>query len=342
MISNSNTPVVSIIIPMWNGGREFSACLESLKRCLPKTEDISTEVIVVADDCTDGSDLLAEQFGATVLRTATPGGPGGPARARNMGARQASAEILFFLDADVAIAPDTIHQIVHTFHNYPDLTAVIGSYDDEPGAPNFLSQYKNLFHHYTHQTSLEEASTFWGACGAIRRDAFWAMDGFDERYCQPSVEDIELGYRLKVQGYTIRLCKSLQVKHLKRWEPFSMLRAEFFYRALPWTELLLTRQQEMNDLNLKWSARMSVVMIYGCLAAFALGIQWTVGIAIAIILMGLLLSLNFPVYQFFYRKRGLWFALRVIPWHWLYFFYSGLAYGVGTVRFHLSKIRPPV
>jgi hypothetical protein len=52
---------------------------------------------------------------------------------------------------------------------------LIGSYDDAPGANNFLSQYKNLFHHYTHQTGSEEASTFWGACGAIRRDVF--LDG---------------------------------------------------------------------------------------------------------------------------------------------------------------------
>ncbi len=49
----------------------------------------------------------------------------------------------------------------------PDLAAVFGSYDDEPAAPNFLSQYKNLFHHFVHQQGSAEASTFWSGCGAI-------------------------------------------------------------------------------------------------------------------------------------------------------------------------------
>jgi hypothetical protein len=59
----------------------------------------------------------------------------------------------------------------------PDLVALFGSYDDAPAATNFLSQYKNLLHHYMHQTAREEASTFWGACGAIRREVSLAVGG---------------------------------------------------------------------------------------------------------------------------------------------------------------------
>jgi hypothetical protein len=52
-----------------------------------------------------------------------------------------------------------------------------------------------------------------------------------------------------------------------------------------------------------------------------------------------LLALNVPVYRFFVRQRGLWFALQVIPWHWLYYLYSGLAFAIGTTRYHLRKWR---
>ena len=77
-----------------------------------------------------------------------------------------------------------------------------------------------------------------------------ALGGFDEGYRQPSIEDIELGYRLKQAGHRIRLCKALQVKHLKRWSVVSLLKSDFFDRALPWTELILRDRRVINDLNL--------------------------------------------------------------------------------------------
>src|SRR4029079_757083 len=75
--------------------------------------------------------------------------------------------------------------------------AVFGCYDDSPDASNFLSQYKNLVHRYYHVTANENASTFWAGCGAIERDLFLKLGGFDtDRYRDPSIEDIELGYRV--------------------------------------------------------------------------------------------------------------------------------------------------
>lgn len=329
----ANSPFISVIIPVYNGGSAFQDCLKELFAHLPPTGEASTEVIVVADGCTDGSDFIAEKFGATVMRTAAPGGP---ARARNIGAREARGEILFFVDADVTVHADTVDKVAELFHTHSELAAVIGSYDDAPGAPNFLSQYKNLFHHYTHQNSSEEASTFWGACGAIRRTTFWEIGGFDESYKKPSIEDIELGYRLRHRGYSIRLCKSLFVKHLKRWEPVSLLRAEFFYRALPWTELLLRQGRMNNDLNLNVSTRISVVFTFGLVFSAFWGIVWPQAWLIAGAIALILLISNLSVYRFFQRQRGTWFALRTIPWHWLYFAYCGLAYGIGNIR-HLFK-----
>jgi hypothetical protein len=44
---------------------------------------------------------------------------------------------------------------------------------------------------------------------------------------------VELGYRLKQHGYQIRLCKTLQVKHWKRWDVLSVLKTDIFRRAVP-------------------------------------------------------------------------------------------------------------
>ncbi len=321
---------VSIVIPVHNGGESFRRCLTSLKQYVPA----STEVIVVVDGGTDHSCQLAEAFGAKVIQLPIAGGP---AQARNLGAAIATGDILFFVDADVTIGSDTLNQVIAAFQKQPELAALIGSYDDAPGADNFLSQYKNLFHHYTHQTGSEEASTFWGACGAIRRDLFLTLGGFDKAYRYPSVEDIELGYRLKRAGYSIQLCKQIQVKHLKCWRVVSLLRAEIFYRAVPWTELIWRDRQFNNDLNLSHSSRLSLLLTYALLIALIAACWWLPALIIASAIGLALLFLNWSVYRFFYQKRGGWFALRVIPWHWLYFLYGGFAFALGTLRYCLHK-----
>jgi glycosyltransferase involved in cell wall biosynthesis len=331
MTHNDSVPqiTISVIIPVYNGGEKFKRCLQSLA----KTSRDADEVIVVADGETDGSGLVAENFGAKVIRLPEAGGP---ARARNLGAKVATGDILFFVDADVEIYPDTLEKVLAVFTHEPNLSALIGSYDDAPGADNFLSQYRNLFHHYTHQTSQPEASTFWGACGAIRQDIFWEVGGFDEKYRLPCIEDIELGYRLKKAGYQIGLRKHILVKHLKEWRPISMLKADFFYRALPWTSLILRDNQLNNDLNLQYSSRLSVVLVYATIAAL-LTAPWFAQSSVALCLLTFaFIVFNAPVYQFFHRKRGFIFALRTVPWHWLYYFYSGLAFAIGLVRHWLQ------
>jgi GT2 family glycosyltransferase len=321
---------VSIVIPVHNGGDDFGRCLSGVAAAVFP----GCEILVVADGESDGSWKRAEESGIRVVRIPESGGP---ARARNLGAREARGDILFFVDADVVISPETVHLVLAAFQDDPGLAALFGSYDDNPAADNFLSQYKNLFHHYVHQTACETATTFWSGCGAIRRDIFISMGGFDEDFLRPSIEDVELGYRLTRAGYRIRLVKEIQVKHLKRWTVSSLLRADFLLRALPWTALILREGKLLNDLNLKLSSRISTAAIYllaVCLA-FCYRFPWLF-IPVAACALALIV-LNWDLYCFFFRKRGLFFAARVLPWNWLYFFYSGLAFSIGYVRYHLAR-----
>jgi len=324
-------PTISVVIPVHNGGDNFRRCLLSVKALRPSPD----EVIVVADGDTDGSWKLAEEFDVRVLRKACSDGP---AQARNLGAQSAKGDFLFFLDADVVVPSDIIERIVTSIQNDPDLDALIGSYDDEPFETNFLSQYRNLLHHYVHQTSNISASTFWGACGVIRRELFLKMGGFDKRYRYPSVEDIDLGYRLKKAGYKICLLKQIQGKHLKRWEVLSLLKADFFYRALPWTDLILNEGRFINDLNLKLSSRISVMAVF-LLALTVIGAMFVPRLlGLSVFFMVLILILNRDLYHFFQNKRGLGFAVKTIPWHWLYFFYSGLAFSIGFAKYQIKSL----
>ncbi|MEI6084582.1 MAG: glycosyltransferase [Verrucomicrobiota bacterium] len=305
-------PALSVIIPVHNGGAKFRQCLASLT---PAPLDI----IVVANGDTDGSAQVAGAFGAQVIRLPEACGP---AQARNAGAQAAKGEVLLFLDADVSVLPDTLAQVTLE----PGVAAVFGSYDDAPAETNFLSQYKNLFHHYVHQTGRTEAATFWAGCGAIRRDVFLAVGGFDEKYRQPSIEDIELGYRLRRAGYAIRLRKTLQVKHLKRWTVRSLLHADFWCRAVPWTELMQRDRQMLDDLNVTWAARVAVVLAY--LGLLELFFAWW----LALISLTAMFALHAGLLRFFVAKRGLGFAMATLPWLWFYNLYSGLGFVVGLVR----------
>ena len=91
---------------------------------------------------------------------------------------------------------DTLALFADAFVRDATLDAIVGSYDETPACPNFISQYKNLFHYYVHQNSCGEIQTFWSGCGAVKRDVFLAIGGFEERYQRPSAEDIELGIRM--------------------------------------------------------------------------------------------------------------------------------------------------
>lgn len=323
-------PSISIVIPVHSGGPALRECLASVAGADPAP----IEIIVVADGGGDSDKNAGEEFGARVLVVPEQGGP---AAARNLGAQAAAGDIVFFIDADVAVPPDTIAKVARVFAGEPRVAALFGSYDDAPARPNFLSQYKNLAHHYIHQTAREDASTFWSGCGAVRRETFLEMGGFDENYGSPCIEDIELGYRLRQAGHEIRLCKALQVKHLKEWRAAAFLKAEVFYRAVPWAELILHHRRLANDLNLRLSGRVSVVAAYSMLIALAAALIWPRALFVAGALALLLLAVNAPLYVFFWRKRGPWFALAAIPWNWFYYFYGGLGFAIGVFRHLLGR-----
>jgi len=248
--------LTSVVIPVYNGRDTLEVCLKSL---FEQDAEPPHECIVVDDGSTDGCGELARQFGCLVIRQECRKGP---AAARNLGARAASGDILVFLDADVRVHSDTVRKIRAAFLADPQLDALIGSYDDDPSQTGFLSQYRNLMHYYVHQTSRREACTFWSGCGALWRDVFLDHGGYDQTFERPSIEDIELGYRLKMSGLNFHLERDIQVQHLKKWTLFGILKTDVRDRGIPWTELILRAGQMPNDLNLRLSQRVSVILAF--------------------------------------------------------------------------------
>lgn len=181
----------------------------------------------------------------------------GPAAARNDGAARANGDVFVFVDADVVPHGDAFARIRRAFEDDPELDALFGAYDDEPRAGGLVSRFRNLLHHHVHRQGAGAATTFWAGLGAVRREPFERVGGFDEaRFPHASVEDIELGLRLARAGSTLRLDPEIEGTHLKAWTLVDMLRVDAARRAFPWTRLLLERGGS-TALNLGWRHRVS-------------------------------------------------------------------------------------
>ena len=168
---------ISVVLPLYQGERYLARVLPPIVEAVQRKE---LHEFLVVDDCsTDRGPGICREHGVRVLKADTRRGPGA---ARNLGASEATGEVLLFLDADTVMSGDVPSLVRETFEQRPDCEALFGSYDDQPADPGWISKYRNLLHHYVHQNSSSEASTFWSGCGAMRRDVFLAHGGFDERF----------------------------------------------------------------------------------------------------------------------------------------------------------------
>jgi glycosyltransferase involved in cell wall biosynthesis len=323
---------ISIIMPVYNG-------VEFIVKSLPPLIEMQRrgevqEVIVVDDTSTDATPQIAEELGARVIPS---GGRLGPGAARNEAAKLAKGEILWFVDADVIIHDDAAGYMEEGFAS-PEVVAVFGSYDDRPPAQNFLSQYKNLVHHFYHHRGRKEASTFWSGCGAVRKQAFLEVGGFDiEKYKRPSIEDIELGYRLREAGGKIMLFPELQSTHLKVWRFINLIHTEIFCRAIPWSRLMLQHTGIVDDLNVSSQERLRAglagIFFLVLLAVLPGWLPWWAIVVLAVIVAWV----NHRLFVLFYQRKGLLFAIMGLAFHQLYYLYSSAAFAYCLLESRIKR-----
>jgi Glycosyl transferase family 2 len=291
-------PRLTAIVPATDGPADLPRCLAAIAGAAHPPEQV-----VVVDE---------------------PAGEG-PAAARNRGARQATGDVLVFVDADLVVHPDAFARLRARLEADPALAGVFGSYDDDPPAPGVVSAFRNLLHHHVHQSCAGRAASFWAGLGAIRRQPFEAAGGFDQRrFPAASVEDIELGVRLTRAGVRIELDPSVQGTHLKRWTLRSMVTTDFSRRGLPWARLLLAGEAPPRGLNLNLrhtAGAVASVAVLLCLAAR----RPRAGLVPAV----LLVALNWRLYLLVGRRRGARAAVLAPGLHVLHHLVGGAAAGAG-------------
>ncbi len=332
--SKSTQPGISVIMPVYNGQDFIIKSLPPLIGMQRRGELL--EVIVVDDSSTDNTRKIAKEMGARIISS---GGRLGPGAARNKAAGQATGDIVWFVDADV-IVHSTAAEYLRDGFSDAGVAAVFGSYDDRPPAQNFLSQYKNLVHHFYHHRGRREATTFWSGCGAVRKDVFLSAGGFDiHRFTRPSIEDIELGYRLRAAGERILLIPELQSTHLKEWRFVNLIHTEVFCRAIPWSRLIFEQPEMANDLNVTLAEQLRAILAGVFFLTIALSLigylpWWSGGAVIAVAVLA-----NIRLAALFFRKKGSLFALAGLLFHQLYYLYSSLAFVYAWLEWKFTKNR---
>lgn len=327
------TPL-SILIPVKDGAAYLRKTLPPLAASL----EADDEILVSDDGSRDDVAAVASAHGARFLPHPRNTGP---AAARNRAAREARHALLVFLDADVRVHADTVPRLRRVLDD-PSLAAAFGSYDARPEGRSWISVYKNLAHHFVHQRSGAEASTFWAGCGVVRADALRDAGGFDERYRRPSIEDVELGYRLRAAGLRIRLAPEVQVTHLKEWTLLSWLRADLLDRAIPWSRLLAQGRGLPRDLNFTVRDRWASALVAAGLAALGLAVAWPPAVLVTAAAWLIAVALDAPFLAFCARHESAAFAVAAAVFQIAHRMagLAGLAIGIATARKPVATVRP--
>lgn len=332
--TRSPGPTISVIVPAYRAEHLLPRVLAPLLD-MHRSGEIN-EVLVIDDCSPDDTARVAEQMGARVLRTPRNGGPGA---ARNLAAAEAVGEVLWLVDSDVVAETNGAGLVRNAFRE-PGVKAVFGSYDNAPSGMSWFSRYKNLVHRFYHQRGRREAQTFWAGCGAVDRELFLRVGGFDvETYRVPSIEDIELGYRIRSAGGRILLVPELEAKHLKVWTIRNAIFTDIFRRALPWSRLMIAREGLTDDLNTGTMERMkAAVAVLSVLALLAMPVFpqiWP--LTLALVSFGLLA--NWRLTRFLWVNGGPSVAVGGSLFHQVYYAYSAGAFAWSLFEYHVLRRR---
>jgi glycosyltransferase involved in cell wall biosynthesis len=187
-------PLVSIVIPYYNGEKYIDHCLKSVYN---QTYD-NYEIIVV-DDCSsrDQGDYFKKYNGCMRYHKLSEN-HGRPSPAKNYGARQAKGELIAFLDQDDWWEPDKLEKQVALFSN-PDIGLVASNaylYDDMKQA-----KLGKVYAGFTECTSRDDIRRRLFCCNFIvsctsmvRKKCFIDAGCFDESYA--TADDYDLWYKM--------------------------------------------------------------------------------------------------------------------------------------------------
>lgn len=201
-----SAPLVSVIIPVWNGRDVIGRCLAALQAQSLSAQQF--EIIVVDNGSSDSTAEVARSFaGVEVYEEQRPGSYA----ARNLGLTHARGEYIAFTDADCRPDPAWLERALAAADRHPDagvLAGHIGLFEEGDGASPLFADYERLF-------SFPQSFAARGNCATAnwmsRRKIFETLGGFDERL--KSGGDREMALRIRGAGFPLVYVPDMVVWH---------------------------------------------------------------------------------------------------------------------------------
>ncbi|OGG04329.1 hypothetical protein A2Z33_04245 [Candidatus Gottesmanbacteria bacterium RBG_16_52_11] len=369
-------PYLSIVIPYYNSADTIGTLLTSIAR---SRNAPPYEVIVVDDGSVpkfEIRNMKSEPYGKSTsglisrrkfpLRSLRLNHNMGPAAARNRGVKAARGKFVVFLDSDVELFPDTLHNLARVFITDPDVVALTGVWVKEQRTGDFFPNFKAL-RDWSYWINERDKSGYYylfsTRIASIKRSVFTRLGGFDEKYPGALVEDIELTYRI-ARRYAIIFASDVRVRH--EFEGFWPIARKYFLRAYHWTKLYARRKKFDPVATTLWEA---IAALSGA-GTLAVGLIWimslitvTLGImnydlritnillrsplfvllnSFFVILLSVHLFLVRKFLIFMYREKGGWFAVRgfVVGLILYLFIFSGAVWGRVSQRIIKLQMSP--
>ena len=210
-MSEPGQAAIAVVVPTYRRPGLLEQCLNSLAG-----QDLSGDrfEVVVIDDASgiETHDVLARASrDMPNLSWQSVPENRGPAHARNVAVRLATADLVLFVDDDIAAAPKLLQSHLEAHSSGDPLLGVVGLVEWHPGLRI------NRFMRWLDQGELQFAYRSWMREGPIdppwkafytcnlsmRRELFLEVGGFDERFPYAAFEDSELAVRLSKSGFRL-------------------------------------------------------------------------------------------------------------------------------------------
>lgn len=219
-----STPVISVVIPAY----AYPAGLDRLLTALARQEcPVSFETIVMDDGSPQPLETVTQSYRDVLNLRYIRVPNGGPARARNTGARAARGEWLAFTDHDCEPAPDWLAQLFQTWQQFGP--ALLGGTRVTGLPENTWSVAHDMLCTFASRWRSELATPYFSTDNlAVPRMRFLEIGGFDERF-RYAQEDREFCARWAARGFRMQPARMAIVRHSHALTGRSFCRQHYRY-----------------------------------------------------------------------------------------------------------------